>query len=212
MLERVEANCYLSCPAGVLQVIVRASEFEYETESSGTTLTVGAAEEALELMHNVRAFDIDAWAAKLRTDVVSRAHVAYAHRDAACLYVLQALPLARAASPVKADSLVDGILTHLCQLDEDDPYFKATSWPTFIAGAETRDPAKRAWAMGRLLAIWRICSWGYIFTAMEMLKATWAMQDGEGEGGVEGQGGGAARRGVNWLRGLKAMGFDYLIV
>ncbi|GJN69725.1 hypothetical protein PLICBS_003776 [Purpureocillium lilacinum] len=209
VLERVETNSYLSCPAAVLQVILRASEFSYESESFGTTLTLGAAEEALELIRNLRAFDMDAWAAKLRTDVLSRAHVASAHRGAACLYVLQALPLARAASPVDPDSLVDEILMHLSQLDEGDPYFKATSWPTFIAGAETRDPDKRMWTLKRLLSIWKICSWGYIFTAIEMLKTTWDMQDRH-DAAVGGNG--ALRGSVNWLKDLKAMGFDYLIV
>ncbi|KAJ6447231.1 hypothetical protein O9K51_02006 [Purpureocillium lavendulum] len=209
VLERVETNSYLSCPAAVLQVILRASEFSYESESFGTTLTLGAAEEALELIHSLREFDMDAWAAKLRTDVLSRVHVASAHRGAACLYVLQALPLARAASVVDPDSLVDEILMHLSQLDEGDPYFKATSWPTFIAGAETRDPDKRMWTLKRLLSIWKICSWGYIFTAIEMLKTTWDMQDRQ-DAAVSRDG--SSRGSVNWLKDLKAMGFDYLIV
>ncbi len=139
------------------------------------------------------------------TDIESRMHVASAHRSAACLYILQALPLARAVRPVDTTLLVNDILSHLGHISENDPFFKATSWPTFIAGAETRNAEKRTWALARLLAIWRICPWGYIFSAIEMLKVSWEMQD-------TGSAGSRSEGGINWLQGLKSMGFDNLIV
>ncbi|KND91919.1 Acriflavine sensitivity control protein acr-2 [Tolypocladium ophioglossoides CBS 100239] len=208
VMKRVEVNSYLSCPSEILQVILVASQLSYETPCTDWSLS--AADEALALIDQALAFDIPAWAAQLQrqpnvTDIESGVHVASAHRSAACLYILQALPLARAVRPVDTDFLVGDILGHLGQIGEGDPYFKATSWPTFIAGAETRDAEKRTWSLKRLLAIWEICSWGYIFTAIEMLKATWAMQDRAAIGR-------AAVPGVNWLQGLKDMGFDYLIV
>lgn len=208
VMKRVEVNSYLSCPAEILQVILMASQLSYEKPCTDWSLS--AAEEALALIGQALAFDIPGWASRLQqqsanvTDIDSRVHVASAHRSAACLYILQALPLARAVHPVDTDFLVSDILGHLAQIDERDPYFKATSWPTFIAGAETGCAEKRTWTLKRLLAIWGICSWGYIFTAIEMLKATWAMQD---EGTVN-----SVAPGVNWLQGLRSMGFDYLIV
>ncbi|PHH59274.1 hypothetical protein CDD81_3510 [Ophiocordyceps australis] len=205
VMKRVEVNSYLSCPAEILQVILVASQLSYEAPF--TDWSISAANDALVLIGQALAFDIPAWASQLLrqpdvTDIESRMHVASAHRSAACLYILQALPLARAAQPVDADLLVSDILGHLAQIRRDDPYFKATSWPTFIAGAETRDAEKRTWTLGRLFAIWETCSWGYIFTAIEMLKATWAMQDRHSKHDVA----------VNWLQELKAMGFDPLIV
>jgi hypothetical protein len=95
---------------------------------------------------------------------------------------------------------LDDVLNNLTAIDENDPYFKASSWPTFVAGAETRDPERRMWALRRLLSIWQICPWGYLFTAIEMLKATWAMQDTRGSDNV------------NWLHDLRGMGFENLIV
>lgn len=205
-MKRAEINSYLSCPAEILQIILVASQLSYETPCTDWSLT--AASEALSQIDQALAFNIPAWAARLQranvADIDSRVHVASAHRSAACLYILQALPLVRTVRVVDTDVLVDDILAHLAQIGEKDPYFKATSWPTFIAGAETRDAEKRAWSLGRLLAIWAICPWGYIFTAIEMLKATWHMQDAGGFGGVD--------VGLNWLQGLKGMGFDYLIV
>lgn len=201
VMKRVEVNSYLSCPPELLQIILSASQLSYQAPDTDSTLT--AADEALQLIDEALAFDIPNWASQLQqasqvADLDSRIHVASAHRSAACLYILQALPLIRAVRPVDTDFLVDDILGHLSHIDEKDPYFKASSWPAFIAGAETRDAEKRTWTMKRLMAIWAICPWGYVFTAIEMLKATWQMQDAGGS--------------KNWLQDLKAMGFGYLIV
>lgn len=200
-MKRVEVNSYLSCPPEILQIILLASQLSYESPCTDSTLS--AADDALRLIDEALAFDIPAWASQLQrasqvADIDSRIHVASAHRSAACLYILQALPLIRAVRPVDTDFLVDDILSHLSHIAEADPYFKASSWPAFIAGAETRDAEKRTWTLKRMMAIWAICPWGYVFTAIEMLKATWQMQDNGG--------------GQNWLQDLKGMGFDYLIV
>ncbi|EMT60523.1 Acriflavine sensitivity control protein acr-2 [Fusarium odoratissimum] len=145
------------------------------------------------------------WADYLRQhnlvqDLESRVCLAAAHRSAACLYILQALPLVRSVRSIDTDFLLEDVLRNLAAIDENDPYFKASSWPTFVAGAETRDPEKRTWTLARLLSIWQICPWGYLFTAIEMLKATWAMQDSRGSANV------------NWLHDLRGMGFENLIV
>lgn len=206
VMKRVEVNSYLSCPPEILRIILEASQLSYES-ASVTDLSLPSAEQALFLIDQALDFDINAWAAEIQTlphvtDMESRVHIASAHRSAACLYILQALPVARSVRPVDVDFLVNDILNHLAAVGEDDPYFKATSWPSFIAGAETRDPEKRTWMMKRMLAIWGRFRWGYIFTAIEMLKATWQLQDRA----VNSAGG------VNWLRDLKGLGFDYLIV
>ncbi|KAH7134346.1 fungal-specific transcription factor domain-containing protein [Dactylonectria macrodidyma] len=204
VMKRVELTSYLSCPPEILQIILSASQLSHETPSWADSF-LPAADEALALIDQALTLDIPAWAAHLQrhgnvTDLESRVHLASAHRSAACLYILQALPLVRAVRPVDTDVLVSDILSNLAFIGEDDPYFKATSWPTFIAGAETRDPEKRTWSLTRLLAIWEICPWGYLFTAIEMLKATWALQDASGE------------TQVNWLRDLRGLGFEHLIV
>ncbi|KAM3515660.1 hypothetical protein MY11210_000638 [Beauveria gryllotalpidicola] len=204
VLKRTEINSYLSCPSEILQIILKASQLSCETPCTDWNLT--AADQALMLIREVLDFNIPAWATQLQqasnvTDVESRIHVASAHRSAVCLYIFQALPLARAVQVVDTKTLVDDILNHLSQIGKADPYFKASSWPTFIAGAETRDAEKRTWTLTRLMEIWGVCPWGYVFTAIEMLKATWQMQDTRPED-----------EDVNWLQGLKAMEFKSLIV
>ena len=234
VMKRVEVIGYVACPPEILQIILQASQLSYEAPCTDWSLS--AADDALALIDTALAFDIPAWASKLQSlshvgDIESRVHVASAHRSAACLYILQALPPIRAVRVVDTDLLVSDILSHLAQIEETDPYFKASSWPAFIAGAETLDAEKRTWTLKRLLAIWEICPWGYIFTAIEMLKATWQIQDsaqsaaararassrtdGKEEvsaGIVGGNRSGNASLGVNWLQDLKGMGFDYLIV
>ncbi|KAL7924536.1 fungal-specific transcription factor domain-containing protein [Trichoderma austrokoningii] len=206
VMKRVEVNSYLSCPPEILRIILLASKLSYETPFTDWSLS--AANEALTLIDDALAFDISAWADKLRQnpqvqDIESRMHIASAHRSAVCLYILQALPLVRAVRPVDTEFLVGDILGNLGQISVDDPYYKATSWPTFIAGAETRDTEKRTWAMKRLLGIWETCPWGYLFTAIELLKAAWELQDSQGANDEVGS---------NWLQGLKERGFEYLIV
>ncbi len=206
VMKRVEVNSYLSCPPEILQIILAASQLSYEKDAC-TDLSLSAADEALQLINEALAFDINAWASHLQslphiTDIESRVHIASAHRSAACLYILQALPLIRSVGSVDADFLVDDILGHLAAVGEGDTFFKATSWPTFIAGAETRNAEKRTWALTRLLSIWKHCRWGYIFTAIEMLKAAWQLQDTPSRIGDS----------ANWLQNLKGMGFDNLIV
>ncbi|OAA69527.1 acriflavine sensitivity control protein [Cordyceps fumosorosea ARSEF 2679] len=212
VLKRTEVNSYLSCPSEILQIILSASQLSYEMPCTDLALT--SADKALALIQEACSFDIRAWATQLQQvakvkDVESRIHVASAHRSAVCLYIMQAVPLARAASRedkqtlanVDKQLLVNDILNHLSQIGEDDPYFKASSWPTFIAGAETTDNDTRMWTMTRLMDIWKVCPWGYVFTAIEMLKATWEMQDRR-----------PRNEDVNWLQGLKEMGFENLIV
>ncbi|KAG5955509.1 hypothetical protein E4U57_003397 [Claviceps arundinis] len=205
IIKRVEVNSYLSCPPELLQTILHASLLSYETPCTDGSHSASVADQALRLIDEALAFDISSWADRLRelpnvSDIDSRIHIASAHRSAVCLYILQALPVVRTVRPIDTMVLVGDIFGHLGQIDDRDPYFKATSWPLFIAGAETREADHRAWAMSRMFAIWEICPWGYIFKAIKMLRATWQIQDS------------GAGSGVSWLRDLKDMGFEYLIV
>ncbi|KAF5683881.1 fungal transcriptional regulatory [Fusarium circinatum] len=203
VMKRVELTSYLSCPPEILNIILSASELSHEVPWTDQSLV--AADKAIALIDEALAVDIPAWADYLRQhnlvqDLESRVCLAAAHRSAACLYILQALPLVRSVRSIDTDFLLEDVLRNLAAIDENDPYFKASSWPTFVAGAETRDPEKRTWTLARLLSIWQICPWGYLFTAIEMLKATWAMQDSRGSDNV------------NWLHDLRGMGFENLIV
>ncbi|KAK3941397.1 acriflavine sensitivity control protein acr-2 [Diplogelasinospora grovesii] len=172
VLERTEANSYLCCPPTILQIIHAASQLPPGSAA--------APQEAADLIQKASAFDIHSWASRLGPSpeqVLSvRQHVASAHRSAAILYILQSV------SPpyepcVDADVLLSDTFHHLSLVSEHDNLFKATAWPTFIAGAGTDDPARRAWVLQRLERLWETLLWGYIRTAMETLQEIWTLRD-----------------------------------
>ena len=233
-MERTEPYSYLSCPAALLRIILATSQLAVSlTHATDPTLRAAATSSALDLLNQTLSFDAEAWAARINQQhtfadsvvkdtydsnrntnsyvapgvelELRRKHVALAHRSAVCLYILQALPETRAIGPVTSEELVADILGHLGRVGEGDSHLKGTTWPTFVAGAEARDPATRAWLLGRLLAVWGVCPWGYIFTAVNMLKKMWEMQDartaGESDFGR-----------VSGLRELWAMNLDCLVI
>lgn len=228
ILERTEVYSYLCCPTPLLKIILATSQLSVSVLHTTDKARISeATTAAITLLNEALALDTHAWAVSFcqrhshggdgggdnascgagdaDAEVVRREHIASAHRAAACLYILQALPSARALGPVSSDDLVADILAHLRQVGERDDYFKATSWPTFVAGAETHDPETRTWLLDRLLAVWRVCPWGYIFTAVGMLRKMWELRDARKEGESD-----LGR--VSGLRELWALNLDCLVI
>jgi hypothetical protein len=202
-MRRVEGDSYLCCPAPILQLILSASQLAGEATDSQTPQWITAS--ALELLDAALAFDIRAWAEGLQSrtqvpDLRSRTTVAMAHRSAVCLYILRAIPSTRPFSPVTVTELVYEILAYLAAVDERDAHFKATSWPTFIAGAEINDEETREWVLTRLMRMWECCPWGYVLAAVEMLRRAWGVRD---QGPVAE---------ASWLQEFWAMDMGFLIV
>lgn len=159
------------------------------------------------LLQKAQAFDLEAWAYDIRNTpylrdipVESRIHAGSAHRLTACLYILQAIPcVGTIVGDGVADTLSRGIFEHLSSIPDEDPNFKATAWPTFIAGAEATDPARRTWVMYRLQRLVACCPWGFLFTAMETLPVIWGLADKDGAG-------------KSWVQTLKDPDLNFLIV
>jgi len=169
---------------------------------------------------------VDAWFASIQTaagvpcDVSddTRVYVASAHRAAACLYILQSIPAAGLAfnshrhvggscgdrRRLTAEGLVVEIMTHLTHVPVEDSNIKATSWPTFVAGAESDDLDRRLWAINRLRALWRLCPWGFLSTAATTLEHVWRVRDG-----VDGQRGGMK---PSWVQVVKNMDLNFVVV
>jgi hypothetical protein len=105
-------------------------------------------------------------------------------------------------------SLVHTVVSHLSHVGVSDPLFKATCWPTFIAGAETDDPVHREWAVERLRQFWALIPWGYIRTAVGVMRMSWAVRDTGADGDADV---GAGGKGKGWIQGLKALERDWLM-
>ncbi|KAL2847583.1 fungal-specific transcription factor domain-containing protein [Aspergillus pseudodeflectus] len=155
----------------------------------------------------------------------SRIHTALAHRAALQIYILRSVdgrglpplpppvsslsstanntdPTDLSPTPTKGNSLdkdpsalVHTVVYHLSHVGVSDPLFKATCWPTFIAGAETDDPVYREWAVERLRQFWALIPWGYIRTAVEVMRMSWAVRDTGADGDADVDAGGKGRGG-----------------
>ncbi|RMZ37382.1 hypothetical protein CA14_011645 [Aspergillus flavus] len=204
ILRRSEANSYLSFPTTLLQILFRACELSNIAFTLPSTETPNLINEASSLLNAAQAFDVEAWANNVegapthRTP--NRIHTALAHQNAVCIYVHRSI----AYDPTDMDSetLVTEIIHHLSFIDPKDPLSKATSWPTFIAGAETDNPVYRQWALDRLSLLWNVLPWGYVQTAVEVMRMAWRLRD-EANSDIMGVSG--------WVQQLKALGNHWLI-
>ncbi|TWU72985.1 hypothetical protein ED733_004354 [Metarhizium rileyi] len=206
ILQRAAANSYLCCPPEILTILHSASQLSNISPDVASEDDVRTAGQLL--IQQAQSFDINAWANDVcnmsslqDAPIQSRIHAGSAHRLAACLYILQAIPSLSSMSDHDevAEALSRDIFKHLSSIPDDDPNFKATTWPTFIAGAEAVDCARREWVMDRLQRLVRSCPWGFIYTAMETLQAIWDL-DSKGKGNK------------SWVQALKDPQMNFLIV
>ncbi|UKZ82454.1 hypothetical protein TrVFT333_010243 [Trichoderma virens FT-333] len=205
VLGKTVANSYLCCPPELMEILHEASQLSNSVlgDESNEAATIAA----LELINRAQAYDIYAWARDtaralgLPNDVMqSRMHAGASHRLAACIYILQAIPSAgERLGPEFAAFLTDDLLAHLNMMPVEDPNFKATTWPTFIIGAETRDPVRQKFIMERLRIMTTVCPWGFIHTAMETLQVIWNLAAEE-------------RGSKSWVQTLKDPEMNFLIV
>ncbi|KAK5065400.1 hypothetical protein LTR84_001238 [Exophiala bonariae] len=211
MLERGELNSYLSCPANFLQAILLASHFTRPVDDLSLDDPKDAQQyrlqHGLELMERVNSFDLNAWAAgvqglALQNDYRSRLHVASAHRSAICLYINRVVSGGALLDGSSVKTLVADIIDHLSLIRPGNHLLKSTSWPTFIAGIETKDPKQQRWAVDHLSALWGMLPWGYLHTAMEMLGMMWQSDKEPPAQSVAGRDG--------WPRHL--LGKDWIVV
>jgi hypothetical protein len=205
VLRRAEPYSYHCCPPEILQILLSASSLCGDEPAGETKI-----ERALSLLQQARSMDVANWVYSIRglsaqDDLVTRVSIALAHQATACLYILLAVPEA-APSPLAVDMLVQEVLGHLGAVPIDHVHLKGTIWPTFMVGAQTDDPAQRAWCIGRMQAVWArnpwSCPWGYVRTAVKTMQDLWQARDREPPG--------AGRR--NWLLELKRVRDKCLIV
>ncbi|KAL1959932.1 hypothetical protein VTO42DRAFT_600 [Malbranchea cinnamomea] len=214
ILERAEANSYMSCPAVLLQIMLSASLLSGLGDGAALPgpehlSTAYRAEQAFHLMQKAQSFDVHQWAASVQGvasygDFEGRVHVALAHRSAVCLYINRAAPFAGLLDEQGVEEHVRTVTRNLSFIRPGDPLHKGTSWPMFIAGAESEDPEQQAWVVEALYMLWETLPWGYVQTAVEMLETIWRLKDSSCNT--------PAKKAGSWLQEFKALGNDWIVV
>lgn len=133
--------------------------------------------------------------------------MASAHRSAVCIYLARFIPCTNpllnpsgGSAVISLTGLAEDIIYHISQLKPSDNMFKCISWPLFLAGAETDEPAQRTWIMDTLDEFYSVMYWGYINTVKKVLEAIWACRDNAPEGSSN-----------CWVNEVKEMGTQILI-
>lgn len=179
MLRRAAAYSYNCCPPDILEIIYETSRLSSQ-DANDDMATAGLA-----LMQRAQAFDVEAWAnnqdnfRSMRAPVLqTRIHAGSAYRLAVCLYVLRSIPALSAmeCSDDVAEALSRDIIYHVSSVPDDDPNLKVVTWPTFVVGADTTNPARREWVRQKMHFLAASCPWGFLYTAMEMLQKLWNME------------------------------------
>ncbi|KAL5044591.1 hypothetical protein BDW71DRAFT_185835 [Aspergillus fruticulosus] len=218
-LTRAESTSYISLPTTLLRTLFKACELSNLVSvstmlNSPNTDYSDILSQAHTLLQTTKSFDAHAWALSLEgssdsSRALSRVHTALAHQNALLTYICRSVD--SIASPTalgeNTDTLVTNIITHLSLVGSTDPMFVATTWPTFIAGAETDNPVYRRWAVDRLAEFWSLMPWGYVRTAMEVMETTWRLRD---EAGPRDKAEGLVRR-ESWIQQLKGLERYWLI-
>ena len=212
LLKDAEGNNCLSCPAILLQIL-QAGAHLLRTKQGSSTMewTTGYKEEqVLLLLQAAQCFDALAWATALQrtsphNDLAYRAHIASAHRAAVCIYLSRVLLSISSTTELNhnLESLVSEVVFHLSFIRLGNALFKATTWPTFIAGAETEDPRQKAWVVARLREIWKVEPWGLIRGALGVLELVWHRRNASMQGGAST---------VDWVQDMRTLGADWLIL
>lgn len=205
VLGKTVANSYLCCPPELMEILHTASQLSNDIIDDQPSEEITMA--AMELINRAQAYDIYGWARDTAKALAlpnyvmqSRMHAGSTHRLAACIYILQAIPsVGERMGPEFAAFLTDDLLAHLNMIPVEDPNFKATTWPTFIIGAETRDPERQKLIMERLRVMTTVCPWGFIHTAMDTLQVIWNLAAEE-------------RGSKSWVQTLKDPEMNFLIV
>lgn len=74
------------------------------------------------------------------------------------------------SKPIHVRRHLSTLLDHLASVPASENLFKATSWPTFIAGLETRDQDVLKWSLRRLRDICQRLPWAYVRRAVQVLE------------------------------------------
>ncbi|KAL4980711.1 fungal-specific transcription factor domain-containing protein [Aspergillus desertorum] len=196
VLKRLEETSWVGCPAYLLEAIFFVHAF-FDLDLSGdpdshpstvfpsTYLPEGS--NPLQCPENlpshIQALDPVAWAESLQSylflpDLSMRVALATIYKAAVYLYATRVLSRPRPGATTISTTIglppdhaeVAAFLVNQCSLiPPSDPHFKCLLWPSFIAGAECRDPAQRPFILEVLRTLY------FHITSVNVRNAAWVL-------------------------------------
>lgn len=225
LIRDEEGNHCSSFPICLLQLLQLGARLWSEHHSASSPICVSKAHvhEARRILTEAHSFNASIWAKEIQArspvnDLAQRTHVANAHRAAVCIYLSHvALSLdAKIILLQNLESLVTDIVINLSAISQYDALFTATTWPAFIAGAETHDHTTREWVVRRFQQLWEVEPWGLMRGALEVLERIWAdSRTGSGPLGYPSDTTAFPNNNNtkgDWIGNLRSRGVDWLIL
>ncbi|GKZ78820.1 hypothetical protein AnigIFM56816_002649 [Aspergillus niger] len=204
MLKRLEETSYVGCPAYLLEVILLIHAglyFDPDVDPNSqpsmifTSAFLSQDSNPLQspgaLLQHIQAFDPYAWAESMQScyylaDLSMRTALATVFKGAVYLYASRVLSRPRPGAatipnhfglPSDHAEVADLIIRKIALIPIEDPHFKCLIWPTFIAGAECRDPVQRPFVLNKLRALYFNITSVNVRNAAWVLSLMWQKQD-----------------------------------
>ncbi|KAL5340099.1 fungal-specific transcription factor domain-containing protein [Aspergillus crustosus] len=195
-LKRLEETSWVGCPAYLLEAIFFVHAFfdlDLSNDPSSQPSTVFPSAHLPEgsnplhypenLSKHIQAFDPVTWAESLQSylflpDLSPRIALATIYKAAVYLYATRVLSRPRPGATTISTTMglpsdhaeVAALLIHQFSLiPSSDPHFKCLIWPSFIAGAECRDPAQRPFLLETLRTLY------FHITSVNVRNAAWVL-------------------------------------
>jgi hypothetical protein len=194
-LKRLEETSWVGCPAYLLEVIFFVHEGwcadpDPDTNPpamnySSNFLPKGSnpLQSPTALLHHIQAFDPVAWSEEMQNflhlpDLSVRTALATIWQAAVYLYASRVLSRPRTQGRATSNTLglppdhkdiTNLLIQQIPLIPVADAHFKCLIWPTFIAGAECRNPSQRPLLLQTLSAIY------YDVTSVNVRNAAWVL-------------------------------------
>ncbi|KAL2863647.1 Zn(II)2Cys6 transcription factor [Aspergillus lucknowensis] len=196
VLRRLEKTSWVGCPAYLLEAIFFIHAFfdlDLSDDPSSQPSTAFPSEYLPlgsnplrcpeSLPKHIQAFDPVAWAESLQSylflpDLSMRIALATIYKAAVYLYATRVLSRPRPGAttisthfglPSDHAEVATLLIHHFSLIPVTDPHFKCLIWPSFIAGAECRDPAQRPFMLQILRTLY------FHITSVNVRNAAWVL-------------------------------------
>lgn len=238
ILKRLEQTSWVGCPAYLLDVIFFVhTQWDQDTDPTTTApqptmafTSIHLPEDSIPLespaalLQHTQAFDPVSWAHDMQSclylpDLSARIALATIYKAAVYLYASRVLSRPRSDSsipprfslPADHKPIATELVNQLSLIPRSDPHFKCLIWPTFIAGAESTNPAQRPVILQLLSNLFYDITSVNVRNAAWVLSLMWQKQDAKREKKSV-QGGDYDDDDFDWIQELDDSKIDWLFI